>query len=374
MGKSKIEWTQETWSPFIGCTPVSPGCENCWARREEDGRFRHLRRCHDPDRVFTDGGASPYKDPHGRFVDTMHPYFALGPVYQGDKVLERPLHWRKGQTIFVCSRSDLFHEDISDEQIDRVFAVMALCPQHKFLVLTKRAERMAEYSCDEDAHYRIAMVISEYLNSDDLSATTRRHMERVVNRLHGFAPDEEDYGTPTHVAWPLPNVGLGVTVCNQAEADAKIPLLLGCPAAMRFVSIEPCLGDISIDRWLYLWCVFCGSDSEEGHFDTAPDGFGRKCRDCGGVQPNFATEVRTLDGEQFEVAAVHCVIVGCESGKNRRPCMLEWVRSVVEQCKAAGVPCFVKQLDIGGKVSHEPADWPEDLRVRELPAQLKGAK
>jgi len=80
-----------------------------------------------------------------------------------------------------------------------------------------------------------------------------------------------------------------------------------------------------------------------------------------------------LRGEQSEVAAIHWVIIGWESGKNRRECKLDWVRGIVNQCKTASVPVFVKQLDIGGKVSHDPADWPEDLRVRELPAVLEAA-
>ena len=102
----------------------------CWARREEDGRFRHLHRLE-------------HKASGGR--DSGKGFFWDGPAYQGDKVLQKPPLWRKPRTIFVCSRSDLFHDDISFEQIDKVFAVMALCPQHRFLVLTKRAERQAEY-------------------------------------------------------------------------------------------------------------------------------------------------------------------------------------------------------------------------------------
>lgn len=304
MSKSKIAWTDTTWSPFIGCTPVSPGCENCWARREEDGRFMHLGRCLTPDEKaqlipLTEGR---YHSKDGPLAEL--PYFWRGPVYQGDKALEQPLHWRKGRTIFVCSRSDLFHKDISFEQIDKVFAVMALCPQHKFLVLTKRPERMAEYYAGPQRIDRIQRWREDVVGY-------RRNLE-VIRR--------------NCIQFPFENVGLGVTVVNQKEADEKIQTLMGCPAALHFLSIEPMLGPVDLDETTSEW---------------------------------------------WESAGIGWVIIGCESGKDRRRCELGWVQRVVTDCHSVGVSVFVKQLDIDGKVSHKPEEWPADLRVRQLPEMLQ---
>jgi protein gp37 len=112
--------------------------------------------------------------------------------------LEKPLSWKKPRRIFVCSMSDLFYESVPDEWIAKVFAVMALCPQHTFQVLTKRPERMREYL-----------------------------VERCKARE------------------PLPNVWIGCTVEDQQRADERIPVLLETPAAKRFVSCEPLLGPVN---------------------------------------------------------------------------------------------------------------------------------
>ncbi len=116
--------------------------------------------------------------------------------------------------------------------------------------------------------------------------------------------------------WPLPNLWLGVTAENQAMADKRIPILLNIPAAKRFVSLEPMLENCKLS--------------------------------IGNLQ------------------LIDWVIVGCESGPGRRECKVEWMQSIVDQCREAGVKCFVKQVSIGGKVSHDPAEWPEGLRVREF--------
>jgi protein gp37 len=128
MAESAIEWTEQTWNPIVGCSVVSPGCTNCYAMRmaarlERMGQKRYR------------GLTKPSK---------------AGPVWTGqmrlvEEALTLPLRRRKPTTWFVNSMSDLFHESVPDEWIDRVFAVMALCPQHTFQVLTKRADRMRAY-------------------------------------------------------------------------------------------------------------------------------------------------------------------------------------------------------------------------------------
>jgi len=121
--KTGIEWTEATWNPIAGCSIVSPGCTNCYAMREA-GRWL---RC------------------EPKFAGLTQPSKA-GPVWTGEvrlweKALDQPLRWKTPRRIFVNSMSDLFHEAVPDEWIDRVFGVMAVCKHHRFQVLTKRADR-----------------------------------------------------------------------------------------------------------------------------------------------------------------------------------------------------------------------------------------
>lgn len=175
---TKIEWSDETWSPVTGCTKVSEGCRNCYAER----MAKRLRgRC-----------GYPQDDP---FRVTVHP-----------ERLDVPLHWRKPRVIFVCSMSDLFHDDVPTTYIDDVFRVMRRCNQHQFLVLTKRPDRMLEYQGERCAQW------------------TPHDMP----------------GVPTR------NIGLGVSV-EDASQLWRVDKLLQTPAAMRFVSFEPLLGPVDAD-------------------------------------------------------------------------------------------------------------------------------
>jgi protein gp37 len=187
--------------------------------------------------------------------------------------------------------SDLFHPDVPDEFISRVFAVMALCPEHTFQILTKRPGRMLEYLTEMSA------------NPDG----------------YCFAWARESFDTQREVAdtWPLPNVWLGVSAEDQATADVRIPILLQTPAAIRFVSYEPALGPVTY----------------------------------------------------FQAGALEWLICGAESGHGVRPMELEWARSALAQCRAAGVPFFMKQIcnPLGRKIPFEI--WPEDLKVREWPKE-----
>lgn len=128
---------------------------------------------------------------------------------------------------------------------------------------------------------------------------------------------------------PPPNLWLGTSVENQETYDDRASKLSQIPAAKRWVSIEPMLEDVDL-----------GLDS--GHESGGPQGW------IPGVNPDW-------------------IVVGCESGPKRRPCDPEWIRSVVKQCQAASVACFVKQVEINGRVSRNPEEWPEWLRVREYP-------
>lgn len=134
-GATKIEWTDSTWNPLRGCSRVSPGC----------GGPGHQGGCY-AERIaarFSDVG-QPF---HGLAERTIHGGRWTGKVAVApDHIFLAPLRWKKPRRIFVNSMSDLFHEAVPDETIDRVFAVMALTPQHTYQVLTKRAERMRAWS------------------------------------------------------------------------------------------------------------------------------------------------------------------------------------------------------------------------------------
>jgi len=465
---TSIEWTDATWSPVTGCTKVSAGCKHCYAEGVAE-RFWGERK-------FTDVRCHPER-------------------------LEAPLHWRKPRRVFVNSMSDLFHEDVPDEFIDRVFAVMALAPQHTFQVLTKRPERMRAWVSDPETPFRVTRAMDSLHGTPRAAEEVRPiagfpgyfasshgtiYSERRGHRRH-MRPDYGDQGharvqlhregesqrgkrmlvhrlvletfvgqppspdaqgrhldgnprnnaaenlswgeqgdnwgdskrhgthrryskldqatvdairsraaqgesgealgrefgvsgtqvrnivagrqwaTKALIGWPLPGVWLGVSVEDQRAADERIPLLLQTPAAVRFLSCEPLLGPLDL-------------------------------RSC-------------LEDRKRRHVGLDLVIVGGESGPNARPCDVAWVRSIVKQCEAAGLACFVKQLGalpfVGdGKHTHvagqrgygvvcdqgdpcphcgkhpithwpslvlrdrkgsDPSEWPDDLRVREFP-------
>jgi protein gp37 len=141
-----------------------------------------------------------------------------------------------------------------------------------------------------------------------------------------------------------PNVWLLVSAGTQESADRFIPELLKVPAVVRGVSAEPLLGPMDPWSWLET-CAYC-------HL---------------GVNCPFPECHNAFHGNGTRTLGIDWIICGTESGPNRRPMELGWARDLVAQCKEAGVACFVKQLPINGRVSHDPAEWPEDLRIREFP-------
>lgn len=196
-GHTKIEWTDRTWNPVTGCAKVSPGCDHCYAE------------------TFAE-----------RFRGTAGHYFENGfDVQLRDHKLGEPLRWRKPQRVFVNSMSDLFHDAVPDEYIAKVWAVMAVAPQHTFQVLTKRHGRMRSL-----------------LGSEHFKDLVARAM--VLPASHGGV--NPDLDTPPDLHWPRRNVWLGVSVEDQHWADIRIPALLDTPAAVRFISAEPLLGPVSI--------------------------------------------------------------------------------------------------------------------------------
>lgn len=287
--KTGIEWTDATWNPIVGCSIVSPGCSNCYAMKMA-ARIEKMQ----PASHY----AGTTKTVKGNAVWTGK--VALAP----DRILTQPLRWTKPRRIFVNSMGDLFHEDVPDAWIDRVFAVMALCPQHTFQVLTKRSKRMREYLTDDYRAYFIGKSLLDLLLAKQLPVKAIRE----DNYPFAIGADEEDHRIKT---FPLPNVWLGVSAEDQARADEHIPDLLATPAAIRFVSAEPLLGRIDFELWLDV----------RGRIMELPPHIKGK-----GI-------TRGLDW----------IIAGGESGPGARPMHPDWPRAIRDQCAAAGVPFFFKQ-------------------------------
>ena len=199
---SPIEWTQATWNPVTGCSKVSPGCAHCYAETFAE-RWRGI---------------------------PGHPYAQGFDLRLWPKRLEQPLRWKQPRVIFVNSMSDLFHEDIPDDYIARVFEVMVEAKQHVFQVLTKRHERMAV-----------------------------------------LAPD---------LPWPE-HVWMGVSIENKRWVR-RADYLRAVPAAVRFISAEPLLGPLEgLDLGGIDWLI-AGGESGPGHRPVKEEwivDLQKRCRD-----------------------------------------------------------------------------------------------
>ncbi|OBF77034.1 DUF5131 family protein [Mycolicibacterium fortuitum] len=275
---TKIEWTEATWSPVTGCTRVSDGCLNCYIERTPPFRMSHRR--FDRDGI---GGTTGVLLHPGR--------------------LGIPLKWRKPKRIFVCSMADLFHAEVPDEFIARVWHVMRMAPDHTFQVLTKRHDRMRSL-----------------LNSVDF--------RELVFGLGGVGRGQANGHLEHYRQWPVPNVWLGVSTENQQWANIRIPVLLDTPAAVRFISAEPLLGPIDL--------IGQGGNMVGAGMYALPDppeydGGEPVCQDHGVAQ--------CQQGCTF----LDWVIVGGESGPGARPMHPAWARDIQRQCAAADVPFLFKQ-------------------------------
>lgn len=214
---SNIAWTNETWNPVTGCSKVSPGCAHCYAEALS------LRR---------GWSQKPWTPENAGENVVLHP-----------ERLRKPLSWRSPRRVFVNSMSDLFHEQVPFDFVDKVFAVMALTPQHTYQILTKRPERMLTYmgrranGCTGRIYFEMGQVA--------------REMEQP------------------RFEWPLPNVWLGTSVENQHWADVRIPILTQVPAEVRFLSCEPLLGPVDLRAAHHMWAfwiswVIVGGESGPG--------------------------------------------------------------------------------------------------------------
>lgn len=322
---SKIEWTDETWNPVNGCTPVSPGCLNCYAAVEAH-RWSH------PHTKGPKKGQPVRPGLVGLTVEreigsTYPPELGGGPDPECDRVefhsrimfngtvrlvperLCIPLRWKRARRVFVNSTSDLFHKDVPFEFIAGVYAIMGASAHHTFQVLTKRPARAAEF-------YRW------------MASSPQRKMSDAIHDLIGIAAP----GTATIEActWPLPNVWLGASVEDQKRADERIPHLIDCPAAIRFLSCEPLIS--AVDLCEHLTDPPSTMLNILARFYRTPNG---KFDPEGGGRPYTRQTKNPMP--------IHWIIVGGESGLNARKSHPEWRRQIVLQAQAAGVPVFHKQ-------------------------------
>ena len=260
---TKIEWATKVWNPVTGCDKVSAGCENCYAI----GMTNRLQNIASTKEKY----AGSVKKTKGGNLNWT------GKIQCHESELETPGKWKKPQRILVCSMSDLFHEDIPFDFIQDVFDTMRFeADQHTYLVLTKRPDRAIEF-------YSWAAI---------------------------------DH--------PIFHIWIGTSVENQEQANKRIPHLLQIPAAVRFLSCEPLLGEINLSQFI-------------GHVGKSSPVLG---------------EVAKPEG--------FWVIAGGESGHNARPMHPDWVRSLRDQCQAANVPFFFKQW--GEWVDSQNYDWSNDQK------------
>jgi protein gp37 len=304
-----IEWSDATWNPVVGCTRVSAGCDNCYATKMTH-RLASMGQAKYAGLTVLNGRGERHFN---------------GVVRTDEAALTVPLSWRKPRRVFVNSMSDLFHRDVPFEFVDRVFAVMALTPRHTYQILTKRPERMAEYLHDRrpggDSGSWEAGRTVRYGGTQEI----RRAVAAFDREAAGdVIPREFD------AAWPLRNVWLGTSVEDQDAADKRIPHLLRCPAAVRFLSVEPLLGPVDLYK--------------------------------PGLLVNGTLGMHGADW----------VIVGCESKPGKAlgrfaDGYADAALNIIDQCAAAGVPVFHKQMPVNGRACGDMAQFPERFRVREFP-------
>lgn len=322
---TSIEWADKTWSPIIGCDKVSPGCDHCYAITTS-----RIRSANPHPAIAAAFAGTTERNEDG--VDWT------GKVNLLESRLAEPLRWRKPCRVFVNSMSDLFHQNVPDEFIAKVFAVMALAPQHTFQILTKRHARMR-------------------------SLLSGPGFEKLVDRALLTVPELSDSKLTKRSwplpkpAWPLPNVWLGVSVENQKWAETRIPALLQTPAAVRFVSAEPLLGPVDLQNL--------------------------KARN-GALIDALLGNVSSPGGEIYAAcpSVLDWVIAGGESGPGARAMHPDWARSLRDQCKGAPAAFLFKQFGDWGpapfvvRVCDPEVGWtgtPEALAEAKRASEAVGA-
>lgn len=255
---SKIEWTDHTFNPWEGCQKVGPGCDHCYAETR-NARFG--------------GGQAVNWGPGAPRRRTSPATWAMPRRWNAQADAFMAQHGRR-QRVFCASLADVFDNAVDPQWRADLFTLIHQTPNLDWLLLTKRIGN-------------VAPMLAELAHGND-------HDLKLLDMM------------------PLPNVWIGATIVNQAEADRDIPKLLDLPARVRFLSMEPLLGPVNLER------PRPGPDLEQG-------GGSKIC------QPWLIQ------------SGIHWVIVGGESGPGARPMHPDWARSLRDQCQVAGVPFLFKQ-------------------------------
>lgn len=333
---TSIQWADSTWNPIVGCSVVSPGCKRCYAMREAY-RFGFNKKLPQYAGLteMTKGG----------------PVWTGKVAEAGDRILTAPLRWKRPRKIFVNSMGDLFHESITDEQIDKVYAVMAMCPQHKFLILTKRPDRQRDYLVK-----RMAGDGMPWAEAADAVADAAGIKDHPVVLEPG--------------QMPLPNVWNGTSVEDQTRAEERLPHLVETPSAVLWVSAEPMLGGLDLRKWM--WPVHPQWPMK---YRTPEEAI------ADGAEVTYHRQALVAASRRF----IKWVVIGGESGSGARYFHIPDARRLITQCRRSGTAVYVKQLGarpheynratlgplpiaLKHKKGGDPDEWPEDLRVREYPA------
>ena len=298
---TKIEWATHSWSPWRGCTKVSPGCAHCYA----EGLSKRFGESwggwgKGAPRVVSKSWGDPMRWNHEAGIPTATNW------NQRDDLGEPARAYGPRPRVFP-SLCDWLDEEVSPSLLAEFLAIINLTPNIDWLLLTKRPENWRR------------------LIDAAALASTPFHQRWIVEWLRGSPP---------------PNVWFGVSVEDQQRTEERIPLLLAIPARLRWLSVEPLLGPIDLRPHAFSGFVH-STNCENEH-----------CALAGGPED--------CDGQA--IPGVDWVVVGGESGPQSRPCDLGWVRDIVGQCKGAGVPVFVKQL--GSNASCECGEPHRDGAVR----------
>lgn len=261
MKNTKIEWAHHTFNPWIGCTKVSPACDHCYAENIMASRMH----------VVQWGAGQPRKRTSARNWND--------PLRWNAEAERLGVRYR----VFCASLADVFDNEIPEHWRWDLFRLIRATPHLDWLLLTKRIGNA-----------------------------------RAMMNYAASAADGDFVGAQCWDRSPWPNVWLGATICNQAEADRDIPKLLATPARVRFLSMEPLLGPVDLTN---IRLPLAGASFTEG---------------------NVLMHKSTLDRGHSR-PAIDCVIVGGESGPQARPMHPDWARSLRDQCADAGVPFLFKQ-------------------------------